>query len=1380
MRRLGAVHSSAAKALRLAFALLQLLTQLPAADSALRYRVAEEGPPDVKIGNVAADLGLTAGTGTGDVTFALESGSEYFKIDNVTGELTTGPRRIDREKLAQCQMIFDENECFLDFEVSVIGPLQSWVDLFEGRVVITDINDNTPSFPSPVLQLSVEENRPIGTLYLLPTATDRDFGRNGIDRYELIQDGGAGSSSTRRATVGNPINRVDGGQGDRRSRTGDGGGGARSSVFELQVADTPDGEKQPQLIVKGPLDREQRDSYELVLRVRDGGNPPRSSQALLRVAITDVNDNSPRFERAVYEAEMAENAPPGTPVLQVRASDRDVGVNGQVEYVFGAATESVRRLLRLDEASGWLSVLHRIDREEVAQLRFTVTARDRGQPPRTDRTTVVLAVRDENDNVPVVEIRKIGRIPVRDGAALVPENVLVDTPVALVQVSDRDQGENGAVTCTVVGDVPFTLKPAGETALPPLPADEAFDRNRKKYFLHTSALLDYEATKEYSVTIVAVDSGSPSLSSNSSLTVRVVDINDHAPTFAQSVVEVHFAENNSPGERVVTVLATDADSGKNAEIAYSLDPAANGAFYVDADNGDIRATGVLDREQRERYEFRVIAKDKGTPPLQGSATVVVQVTDRNDNAPKFVQEIFMFYVKENLLANSPVGMVTVTDADEGENAELSLFVELDGDDEMKTGGGAEKSEGGDGEKGREEVFSIENNTGTIFSSASFDREKLATYIFRVRAVDGGEPRKTATATISLFVTDENDNAPLITSPANESYTLLPPASSARTIVRTVTATDSDTGPNADLHYTLVGGNPFRLFEIGHTNGVITLAEPLERRHRGLHRLVVRVNDSGVPSLCATALVHVFINESLANATLVDVQVARSLMAPLTLDIAGDPDSERALGKQRLSVAIGVLAGAAAVILVILLVVTARQCGAQGKNGYEAGKKEPEEDFFSPQGAQPQVGRGGGSDRGRKLRRDKRSGSGGSVAVGGGKSDRSLYSGIVTVNGLRRHASDEDEEDVSSASERLAARYCAMDGDPGSPRMGGGRRHQSSPDLARHYKSSSPLPAVHLQPHSPPAEGKKHQAVQELPPSNTFVGSGGCVGSAGSSSSSSGGSGNADAMSLGSDQCSEYGCQTGNKYSKQGTLRRVTFSVVSQPQDGGCYDSGLEDSETPSSKSSSGPRLGALPLPEEGYERTTPEGSVGEEEHVENDARQLPDVALTGKCTRECDEFGHSDTCWMPVHPSPRQRQRHGSDPPRLSTFSPGDDNNNLRGNEQESDSESAGSAGSAEPGAVVVGSGGGQRLPLANGDPLGTLGRGDRNRNVGDHNRNLLNRKMTSASYDTFSSAGFERRHQGEEGGERQTPPEVIPLTRTGGDYKTTSCLTLSRREVYL
>ncbi|OXB82924.1 UNVERIFIED_CONTAM: hypothetical protein H355_003366 [Colinus virginianus] len=302
-----------------------LRVSLAAAKQLLRYRLAEEGPADIRIGNVAADLGIV--TGSGEVTFSLESGSDYLKIDNMTGELSTTERRIDREKLPQCQMIFDENECFLDFEVSVIGPSQSWVDLFEGRVIILDINDNTPTFPSPVLTLTVEENRPVGTLYLLPTATDRDFGRNGIERYELLQEpggdggrrgGGGGGGGAAAAAAAGPESAPYPGGSKRRQEAE-----ARSSVFELQVADTLDGEKQPQLIVKGALDREQRDSYELSLRVRDGGEPARSSQAILRVLITDVNDNSPRFEKSVYEADLAENSSPGTPILQLRAADLD-------------------------------------------------------------------------------------------------------------------------------------------------------------------------------------------------------------------------------------------------------------------------------------------------------------------------------------------------------------------------------------------------------------------------------------------------------------------------------------------------------------------------------------------------------------------------------------------------------------------------------------------------------------------------------------------------------------------------------------------------------------------------------------------------------------------------------------------------------------------------------------------------------------------------------------------------------------------------------------------------------------------------------------------------------------------------------------------------
>ncbi|XP_028599590.1 protocadherin-7 isoform X5 [Podarcis muralis] len=1042
-----------------------LWVSLAAAKQVLRYRLAEEGPADIRIGNVASDLGIV--TGSGEVTFSLESGSDYLKIDNMTGELSTTERRIDREKLPQCQMIFDENECFLDFEVSVIGPSQSWVDLFEGRVIILDINDNTPTFPSPVLTLTVEENRPVGTLYLLPTATDRDFGRNGIERYELLQepDGGRrGGGSSASATSDSALYP---GGGKRRQEAD---GGARSSVFELQVADTPDGEKQPQLIVKGALDREQRDSYELTLRVRDGGDPARSSQAILRVLITDVNDNSPRFEKSVYEADLAENSSPGTPILQLRAADSDVGVNGQIEYVFGAATESVRRLLRLDESSGWLSVLHRIDREEVNQLRFTVMARDRGQPPKTDKATVVLNIRDENDNVPTIDIRKIGRIPLRDGVASVAEDVLVDTPIALVQVSDRDQGENGVVTCTVVGDVPFQLKPASE--------GEGEPQNKRKYFLHTSAPLDYEAVRDYNVVIVAVDSGSPSLSSNNSLLVRVGDTNDNPPVFSQAVLEVSFPENNAPGERVATVIATDADSGKNAEIAYSLEPSPlsaespGGLFTIDPDSGDVRVQAVLDREQRDTYEFQVTARDKGVPSLQGSTTVVVRVADRNDNEPRFMQDVFTFYVKENLQPNSPVGMVTVMDADKGRNAQLSLSIQP-----------------GDQAQGAPGIFSIENDTGTIYSTVSFDRELQTSYTFKVKAVDGGEPARSATATVSLFVMDENDNAPVVTSPANSSYTVLPPSSNVRSVVTTVQAKDADAGQNAELSYSIVGGNPFKLFEIDPSSGVVSLVGKLAPKHYGLHRLVVQVNDSGQPPQSTTALLHVFVNESLANATVVESQVARSLHTPLAHDIAGDPSYE--LSKQRLSIVVGVVAGIMTVVLLILVVVMARYCRSKGKHGgYEAGKKD-HEDFFTPQQ----------HDKAKKPKKDKK---------GKKQGKQPLYSSIVTVEASKPNGQRYDgvNEKLSGDSPSMS-RYRSVNGGPGSP------------DLARHYKSSSPLPTVQLHPQSPTA-GKKHQAVQELPPANTFVGAG-------------------DNISIGSDHCSEYSCQASSKYSKQVDTVQTTQS-----------------------------------------------------------------------------------------------------------------------------------------------------------------------------------------------------------------------------------------------
>uniref|UniRef100_A0A8C0B8T8 Cadherin domain-containing protein n=1 Tax=Buteo japonicus TaxID=224669 RepID=A0A8C0B8T8_9AVES len=569
------------------------------------------------------------------------------------------------------------------------------------------------------------------------------------------------------------------------------------------------------------------------------------------------------------------------------------------------------------------------------------------------------------------------------------------------------------------------------------------------------------------------------------------------------------------------------------------------------------------------------------------------------------------------------------DFDKGRNAELSLSIQP-GDHDQAAG-----------------IFSIENDTGTIFSTVSFDREQQTSYTFKVKAVDGGEPPRSATATVSLFVMDENDNAPTVTFPSNSSYTVLPPSSNMRTVVATVVATDADTGLNADLNYSIVGGNPFKLFEIDPASGVVSLVGKLAPKHYGLHRLVVQVNDSGQPPQSTTALLHVFVNESLSNATVVESQVARSLHTPLAQDIAGDPSYE--LSKQRLSIVIGVVAGIMTVILLILVVVMARYCRSKGKHGYEAGKKD-HEDFFTPQQ----------HDKAKKPKKDKK----------GKKGKQPLYSSIVTVEASKPNGQRYDSVNEKLSDSPGMGRYRSVNGGPGSP------------SLARHYKSSSPLElAVH-----PPY----HAATHSLPPLPSGMGE---------------------------------GIEKKKKSFLLQPFRRVTFSVVSQPQDPhqgslqSCYDSGLEESETPSSKSSSGPRLGALPLPEDNYERTTPDGSV--------DSRPLPDVALTGKCTRECDEYGHSDSCWMPVRTSPERKQKSQ---PKLSTFMPVDE----RGSQEK----------------------------LANGEA--SL--------MGDRNRNLLNKKLTS-SYETFSAASFSKNEEGN--------PEDIPLTQTG-EYKPSPVNTLTRREVYL
>ncbi|KAJ7338978.1 hypothetical protein JRQ81_012880 [Phrynocephalus forsythii] len=1188
---------------------LWLFLQLPCLVSGTRvvYKVQEELPPNTLVGSLAADYGFP------DVghLYKLEVGGPYLRVDGKTGDIYTTETSIDRENLRECQQLSPGKPCFLEFEVSITDLMSNSPRLLEGQIEVLDINDNTPNFASPVITLAIPENTNIGALFPIPLAMDRDAGANGVASYELMP------------------------------------GSDAQKLFGLQVAEDQD-EKQPQLIVMGSLDREQSESYDLTIKVQDGGSPPRASSALLRITILDMNDNAPKFEKPLYEAELSENSPMGHSVLQVKANDSDQGANAEIDYSFHQASDMVRRLLRLDRATGLITVQGPVDREDINVLKFSVLAKDKGANPKSARAQVVINVRDMNDNAPSIEIRGIGLVTHQDGMANISEDVPVETPVALVQVSDRDEGENAVVTCVVAGDVPFQLRQASDTG----------SDSKKKYFLQTTTPLDYEAVKEYTIEIVAVDSGNPPLSSTNSLKVQVVDVNDNDPVFSQSSTEVAFPENSSPDDLVVEVSATDADSGSNAKLVYSLvaEPSSKGIFSIDPESGQIRVKTVLDREQRERYEFLVVAADKGSPSRKGTASVAINVMDRNDNDPKFMLSGYNFSVMENMPPLSPVGMVTVIDADKGENAFIHLSVEQDNGD-----------------------FVIQNGTGTILSSISFDRERQSTYTFRLKAVDGGDPPRSAYVGVTINVLDENDNAPVIISPSNASYKHILPHTSPGQQVMSVGAEDIDSGTNAELQYSIMGGNPFELFKISPQSGNITLEKEILRKHHGLHRLVVRVNDKGKPSRHGTALVHFYVNETLANRTLLETLVGHSLDTPIDIDIAGDPEYERS--KQRSNILFGVIAGIVAVTLVIVLVVLVRYCRQkEAKSGYQAGKKETKDLYAPKQGNK-------GNKAKSKVKKSKSP-----------KPPKPVEDEEET--GLQKSLKFNLMNDSVSDSPRI---HLPLNYPPGSP------------DLGRHYRSNSPLPSIQLQPQSPSAS-KKHQVVQDLPATNTFVGTG-------------------DSNSTGSEQYSDYSYRTNpQKYTnKQLPHRRVTFSAANQAQDlqdpsqHSYYDSGLEESETPSSKSSSGPRIGPLALPEDHYERTTPDGSIGEMEHPENDLRPLPDVAMTGTCTRECTEFGHSDTCWMPGQSSPSRRPKNAL---KLSTFVPYQD----RGSQEQ----------------------------VGNGSP-----RLSEERNTKMANLRLL------PTYSAFSNSSHEPC--------KDSPMEEIPLTQTS-DFQTatTPSSQTAKREIYL
>ncbi|KAM9252760.1 protocadherin beta-11-like isoform 2-T2 [Dugong dugon] len=634
-----------------------------------RYSVTEETERGSFVVNLAKDLGLAEGElAARGVRVVSDDNKQHLLLDSQTGDLFTN-EKLDREKLC------DSTEpCMLHFQILMDNPFQ----IYRTELRIRDINDHSPVFQDKEMVLKILENTAEGTTFRLERAQDSDGGLNGIQKYTI-----------------NP-----------------------NSFFHIKVTDiNPDNRKYPELVLDKALDYEEQPEFSFILTALDGGSPPRSGTALVRVVVVDINDNSPEFEQPFYEVKIPENSTLGSPVVTVSAWDLDSGTNGQISYTLSHASEDICKTFEINQKSGEVSLTALLDFETIESYSIIIQATDGGG--LFGKSTVRIQVMDVNDNLPEVTVSSI--------ISPIPENS-PETVVVVFSILDRDSGDNGRMICSIPEDLPFMLKPSIENY----------------YTLETERTLDRESSAEYNITITVTDLGTPRLKTHHNIILLVSDVNDNAPTFAQTSYTLFIHENNSPALHMGSVSATDRDSGTNAQLTYSLLPPQDphlplsSLVSINADNGHLFALRSLDYEALREFEFRVGATDAGSPALSSEALVRVVVVDDNDNPPVVLYPLqngsapCTELVPRAAEAGYLVTKVVAVDGDSGQNAWLSYQL-------------LKATEPG--------LFSVRAHNGEVRTSRLLSERDAAKHRLVVLVKDNGEPPMSASVTLQVLLVD---------------------------------------------------------------------------------------------------------------------------------------------------------------------------------------------------------------------------------------------------------------------------------------------------------------------------------------------------------------------------------------------------------------------------------------------------------------------------------------------------------------------------------------------------------------------------------------------------------------------------------------------------
>lgn len=493
------------------------------------------------------------------------------------------------------------------------------------------------------------------------------------------------------------------------------------------------------------MDREQKEVHDLVAEARDQGSPPRSARITVRIRVLDVNDNAPEIVDPQEDVvSVREEQPPGTEVARVKAVDADRGHNATVSYAIVRGKDSDGYgVFSIDPTSGVIRTRMLLDHEEKTIYRIAVAATDGGSPPKQTIRVLRVEVLDLNDNRPTFTSSSL--------IFRVFENAKIGHTVGSVVTTDSSIQEN-LIPGSNTGHITYTL-----TSLLSDYIKDAFEIDRNTGSLVVSRELDREIQSEYRLEVRALDTSAMNNPQSSAVTVRVdiADVNDNAPQWPQDPITIQISESTEVGSSLYNFSASDADSGSNGELRYSLIKQFPGkdVFKIDCLTGTLLLVNPVDYELLQEHTIVVKVTDQPlniSEQLSSSVTARIIITDANDNAPKFVvpstPNVFM---SESAIIGTPIIHLVAIDKDSGDNGRVTYVI----------------TSGNEGS-----YFALGYETGFLTLAKSLSpADSARTFVLNVTASDHGNPTRQASTELRLSIQGSVDNPPKFLNTAYQAH-----------------------------------------------------------------------------------------------------------------------------------------------------------------------------------------------------------------------------------------------------------------------------------------------------------------------------------------------------------------------------------------------------------------------------------------------------------------------------------------------------------------------------------------------------------------------------------------------------------------------------------